>query len=183
MHHRTQAIVLLALSCATRSASAQETSKPPAELSQLASFVGNWQCTGQMLARGSRPGHATVAVGHAAKAVDGRWIQFAYEERQTAGNRTPYRIAGYMGYDTGKKKFVQTTVDNSGYYGPSFSDGWQGDTMTFEGTSGAADGKSMAVRDHFVRKGRHAFVHFSEGQGPDGKWFKPDEETCKLATP
>ncbi|HET8834365.1 MAG TPA: DUF1579 family protein [Gemmatimonadales bacterium] len=181
MRPRTQAIMLLALSCATRPLLAQGTSGAPVELSQLSNFVGNWQCTGQMFARGSRPGHATGAVGHGSKALDGHWIQFAYEERKTAANPRPYRIAGYMGYDASKKKFVQTTVDNYGSYGPSFSDGWQGDTMTFEGTGETADGKSMAVRDHFVRKGQHAFVHFSEGQGSDGKWVQPDQETCNLA--
>ena len=86
------------------------------------------------------------------KAVAGHWIQFAYEERKTTANPTPYSIAGYMGYDGSKKQFVQTTVDNYGSYGPSFSDGWKSDTMTFEGSSTDADGKSMAVRDHFVRK-------------------------------
>jgi len=182
MRTRTQVIAVLALSCATGPLSAQEASKPPAELSQLSSFVGDWQCTGQILARNSRPGHATAAVGHGTKGLDGHWIQFAYEERKTAANPTPYRIAGYMGYDASKKKFVQTIVDNSGFYGPSFSDGWRGDTLTFQGASQTADGKSVAVRDNFVRKGRHAFVHFSEGQGPDGTWFKPDEETCRLAT-
>jgi hypothetical protein len=181
MNSRTQAILLLALACATPPLFAQDTSGPPTELSQLSVFVGDWQCTGQIFARGSRPGHATAAVGHATKAVGGHWIQFAYEERKTAANRTPYSVAGYMGYDASKKQFVQTTVDNTGSYSPGFSDGWKGDTITFEGSTSASDGKSRLVRDHFVRKD-HAFVHFSEGQGPDGKWFKPDEETCHVGT-
>ena len=113
------------------------------------------------------------------KAVAGHWIQFGYEERKTTANPTPYSIAGYLGYDGSKKQFVQTTVDNYGSYGPSFSDGWKSDTMTFEGSSTGADGKSMAVRDYFVRKGSSGFVHFSEGRHG---WFKPDEETCRLAT-
>jgi hypothetical protein len=182
MNSRTHAIALLALLSGARALSAQDRSGPPAELSQLSSFVGNWQCTGQTFARDSRPGHATAAVGHASNVVDGRWIQFSYEERKTGANPTPYRIAGYMGYDASKKKFVQTTVDDYGDYGPSFSEGWKGDTMTFEGTTDV-DGKSIVGRDHFVRKGSRAFEHFSEVQSPDGKWFKPDEETCKLGTP
>lgn len=178
MRSCTPAIVLLAISCATQVLSAQEISAPT-ELSQLSAFVGNWQCTGQIFARGSRPGHATAAVGHATNAVDGHWLQFAYEERKTSANPKPYRIAGYMGYDASRKKFVQTTIDNYGSYGPSFGDGWQGDTLTFEGTSDVG-GKPTLVRDHFVRKGRHAFVHFSEAQASDGGWIKPDEETCQL---
>jgi hypothetical protein len=182
MNSRTQAIAVLALLSGARALSAQEPSGPPAELSQLSSFVGNWQCTGRDFPRDSRPGHATAAVGHASKAADGHWIQFSYDERKTDANPTPYHIAGYMGYDTGKKKFVQTTVDNYGDYGPSFSDGWKGDTITFEGTTDV-NGKSIVGRDYFVKKGQHAFVHFSEGRAADGKWFKPDEETCKLGTP
>ena len=181
MNPRTQAVALLVLSCATRALSAQEASGPPAELSQLSSFVGSWQCTGQILARGSKPGHVTTAAGHAMKAAAGHWIQFSYEELKTSANPTPYSIAGYMGYDASKKQFVQTTVDNYGSYGPSFSDGWKGDTIIFEGSTNDADGKSMLVRDHFVRKD-HAFVHFSESQGPDKKWVQPDEETCHLGS-
>jgi Protein of unknown function (DUF1579) len=174
-------IVLLVISCATRALSAQEDPGSPAELSQLSAFVGDWQCTGQVFARGSRPGHATAAAGHAANAIDGHWLQFAYAERKTSANPTPYHVAGYMGYDASRKQFVQTTVDNYGHYGPSYGDGWKGDTLTFEGTD-TLDGRSRLVRDQFVRKGRHAFVHFSEAQGPDGGWLKPDQETCKLGT-
>jgi hypothetical protein len=181
MLSRTQALALLALLSGARALSAQETSGPPAELSQLSSFVGNWQCTGQLFPRESRKGHATEAAGHASKAVDGRWIQFSYEERKTAANPTPYHVTGYMGYDASKKQFVQTIVDNYGTYGPSFSQGWKGDTMMFEGTS-EANGKPILGRDYFVRKGQHAFVHFSEAQAADGKWLKPDEETCNLGT-
>lgn len=181
VNSRTQAIVLLALFCATRALSAQESYVPPAELGQLSTFVGSWQCTGQIFARASHPGHATTAVGHGMKALGGHWIQFSYEERKTSANPTPYSIAGYMGYDASQKKFVQTPVDNYGSYGPSFSDGWKSDTMRFDGSSTGPDGKSMAVRDYFVRKGRNTFVHFSEGQAADGKWFQPDEETCHLA--
>lgn len=115
------------------------------------------------------------------KALGGHWIQFAYEERKTSANATPYSIAGYMGYDGSRKKFVQSIVDNYGAYGPSFSDGWKSDTIIFEGASTDAGGKSMPVRDYFVRKGPGAFVHFSEGRAADGKWFKPDQETCHLS--
>lgn len=178
MNFRMQALLSLAVACAASPLFAQDP-PPPAELSQLSSFIGNWQCTGQLFAKGSRPGHVTVAVGHATKTVGGHWLQFGYEERKTAANPTPYRIAGYMGYDASKKKFVQTIVDNYGSYGPSFSEGWQGDTIMFEGSSDV-NGKSMLGRDYFVRKGQHAFVHFAEARDSVGKWLKPDEETCNL---
>ena len=105
MNPRIQTIVLLVLSCAARALSAQE-SRGTGRAEPAPTFVGSWQCTGQIFARDSRPGHATAAVGHATKAVHGHWIQFAYEERKTTANPTPYGIAGYMGYDGSKKKFA-----------------------------------------------------------------------------
>ena len=181
MNPRTCTLVALALSCVPALAAQSGPPTPPAELSQLSTFVGNWQCTGQIYARDSHPGHATAATGRGMKAAGGHWIQFAYEEHKTSANSAPYSIAGFFGYDGSKKQFVQTVVDNYGSYGPSYSDGWKSDTMMFAGSSPAGDGKSVPVRDYFVRKGRDGFVHFSEGQGPDGKWRKPDEETCRLA--
>ena len=106
-------------------------------------------------------------------------MQFAYEESKTSADPTPYRISGYMGYDGGKKQFVQTIVDNFGNYAESFSDGWKGDTLTFE-TARATNGKSAAVRDNFVRKGGNVFVHFSQAShDAGGTWGKMDEETCR----
>lgn len=182
MSPRTHAMLLLAFVCATQALSAQETPKAPAELGQLSSFLGTWQCNGQIFARDSRPRHATAAVGHATTAVGGHWMQFAYEERQTTANPAPYSVAGYMGYDASTKRLVQTIVDNYGNYSPAFSDGWNGDTLLFEGSTRAADGKRMLVRDYFVRKGNNDFVHFSESQAPGDQWLKPDEETCHVET-
>jgi hypothetical protein len=180
MNSRTQTALLLALAFSTPPLLAQGTAGPPAEVSQLSTFVGDWQCTGQILAKGSRPAHATAAEGHGMNALGGHWMEFSYKEKKTSANPTPYNVAGYMGYDAMKKQYVQTIVDNYGSYGPSFSDGWKNDTLTFEGSTNTSDGKAMLMRDHFVRKGGNGFVHFTEGQGPDGKWSKPDEETCHL---
>jgi hypothetical protein len=172
MNPRPRTVVLLALLFAPRALPAQGTPKPPAELSQLSTFLGSWQCTGQIFARDSRPGHGTTAAGHGMKALGGQWVQFAYQERKTSVNPTPYSVAGYMGYDASKKKFVQTVVDNYGSYGPSFSDGWKSDTITFDGSTTNAEGKSMAVRDYFVRKGRRTSMP-SAAVSVIGPWFWP----------
>ena len=153
--------------------------KPPKEMSQLSVFLGSWTCTGKGLATPMGPEHATEAKLGAAHALDGYWIVFHYDETKTAANPMPYHAAGFMGYDTGEKVFLERCHDNYGAFCNQTSKGWVGDVLTFEGP-GTMDGQKMAFRDIFTKKGAD-LVHAGEAQGPDGKWMKTDEETCTKA--
>lgn len=177
MFIRLSSALLVALVCATPPLLAQQSSTPPTELRQLSLFVGSWQCSGQMFANGSDPAFATRGTGYGERAVGDRWVRFAYDATGPSGT-PPYSVAGFFGYDVGKKQFVQTIVDISGTYQPSFSTGWRGDTLSFEARM---DGP-IVVRDVFVRKPPSVFIHFTQLQGPDGRWVKPEEEECRLTT-
>ncbi len=130
---------------------------PPAELAQLAYFEGNWKCSGTTFANPMGPEHATTGSVHGAKAVGGMWVHIAYDENKTAANPTPYHAGVYMGYDAAKKSFVSGCYDSFGGYCSQTSSGWNGDTMTFEGTSNA-DGKSMGAREGRRRAHPHRRV-------------------------
>ena len=141
---------------------------PPAELSQLAFFEGNWTCTGTTYANPMGPEHATVAKVKGTKAVGGAWVHVAYDEEKTAANPTPYHAGVFFGYDAAKKTFVQLCADSFGSYCTQTSSGWKNDEMVFEGNS-TMDGNAVPARDHFTRKGANELVHSSEMQGEDKK--------------
>jgi len=157
-----------------------EMPKPPKELSQLSYFLGSWTCTGKAFATDMGPEHASEAHVSFAKALDGFWYLFHYDETKTAANPMPYHAAGFWGYDTGDKLFVQRCHDNMSGYCQTTSKGWVGDVLTFEGP-GSMGGQKMGMRDTFTKKSATEVVHAGAFQGPDGKWVNTDEETCTKA--
>lgn len=182
MRHTAMRPLLAALTLAAAPLLAEEPKmeapKPPAELSQIAFFKGSWTCAGTGFASPFGPEHATTATVKGGNAVGGMWIHLTYDEAKSAANPNPVHAAMYMGYDAGLKTFVLGCVDSFGGYCTQTSKGWSGDSLVFEGT-GTFGGQKSGVRDSFLKKGPAELVHTGEMQGPDGKWMKLDEETCK----
>jgi hypothetical protein len=148
------------------------------ELDSLNFFVGNWTCTGKTFASPMGPEHDTSAVVHASKSVGDLWIHITYDENKSAANKMPYHVGVYMGYDAATKKFVEGCVDSFGGYCTQSSNGWNGESITFEGTANGS-GQPMGVRDTFIKQGAKELVHAGEMQGPDKKWAQTDKETCR----
>lgn len=180
-------ILLVAGPVASTAADKTEPAKPaavpanPPELSQLNFFLGAWNCDGKAFANDMGPEHATKAVAHTVLAVGGRWLRVNYDEQKTAANAMPYHVEVHMGYDGGKKKFVEQCVDVMGGYCTQYSDGWNGDAMTFEGAINV-DGQQATGRDVFVKKSASEFTHTGSFQGADKKWTNTDEETCRKSS-
>jgi len=149
----------------------------PAELGQLDYFVGTWICSGKTEANPAGAEHATTATVRATRAVGGRWIHISYDENKTAANPMPYHAGVYIGYDAGRKQFVESCVDAMGGYCTQSSSGWSGDVMVFEGTANGM-GEASGARDTFTRKAPNEISHQAEMQGADKKWVKTDEEHC-----
>jgi hypothetical protein len=180
---RSTLAVLVTLVCASAPltvtpASAQQ-SKAPAQIDQLSAFIGDGTCTGNMMAMGKSPRHATTAHVHGEQALDGNWILVRYDEDRTAANPRPYHVAQNLGYDRVKKQYVAASFDNTGSsYATGTSAGWKGDTLTFDETA-AADGATF--RDTFTRNGAQGFRHIGTMRDKNGKWVETDEESCRQA--
>lgn len=180
---RTSLAIFAALVCtsapfAIGQAQPAGASSPP---DQLDGFIGDGTCTGNMMAMGKNPGHATTGKFHGEKTLDGHWVVIHYDEDQTTANPKPFSVAQYIGYDPAKKHFVTVLFDNSGAsYGTGVSSGWTGNTVTFDETVWM-DGKRASFRDIFTNGDSGMSSHTGMMRDKDGKWVKTDEETCHKA--
>ncbi len=181
MKHTTLVILVLAFVStpfAIRQASAQKTAAP-SQTDPLDFPIGDWNCTGNLMAMGKKPGHATSGKAHSEKILDGNWIVIHYDEEQTSANARPYHVVQYIGYDRGKKQFVSVTVDNTGTsYSTGTSPGWKGNALTVDETD-SNGGKAVVFRDTFTRNDSGELTHAGTMQDKDKKWVKTDEETCR----
>lgn len=140
--------------------------------------VGDWNCTGNLMPMGNKPGHATSGRARSEKTLDGAWIVVHYDEERTAANNEPYHVAQYFAYDGAKKRFVSVTLDNTGAgYGVGTSPGWKNNSLTIDESTPMA-AKQMAYRDTFTRNDAGDLTHTGTMQDKDKKWVKTDEETC-----
>jgi hypothetical protein len=179
---RTTLVILTSLVCvsatvAVKHASAQKTDAPP-PADQLDFPVGVWNCTGNLMAMGKKPGHATIGRAHSEKILDGNWFVIHYDEEQTSANTKPYHVVQYIGYDRGRKQFVSVALDNTGSsFSAGSSSGWKGNALTLDETD-ASSGKVVVFRDTFTRNDSGELTHAGTMQDKDKKWTKTDEETC-----
>ena len=151
-----------------------------AGFAQLEFFTGDWSCTGKSFASSAVPAPVTTATLHAGQAVAGHWIALHYDESESAGNPTPYHSGQYLGYDAVTQKFMAIGVDDTDAYSTETGSGWNGDTMTFEGTM-ITGGRSAGLREVFTRKSPDEMEHSAWARGADGQWVETDQETCHKA--
>jgi hypothetical protein len=147
-------------------------SRPPAELSQLRTFVGTWTCDGKSPAVQGAPERRVRATVKIAPDLDGFWYSVRYEEAESGG----LRGQAYWGYDPAARHFVETAIDNAGGVGSSTSPGWQVDRFVWTGDV-VLEGSRTSVRDTFSKRGPE-ILHSSEAE-IDGKWTLVLQETCR----
>lgn len=141
--------------------------------------LGDWTCTGNLMAMDKEPGHATRAKVRSEKILDGNWIVIHYDEERTSENPQPYRVVQHIGYDKAKKQLVSVTLDNmSSGYTLGTTTGWKNDVLTVDEAQSPTS-KLAAYRDVFTRKGSDALTHTGTLKGKDGTSTKTDEETCR----
>ncbi len=180
---RIKPALLAALVCTSASLAVQhvsaQTTGASSQIDQLSDFLGDGTCTGNVVAMGKTPAHATTGRVHGEKTLDGNWIVIHYDEDQTAANPKPYHVAQYLGYDPAKKQFVAVAFDNSGSgYSTGTSPGWKGDTITFDETSAMG---GVTFRDAFTRNGPKGLMHTGTMRDKNRKWVKTDEQPCHKA--
>ena len=176
MRTRTLFLVLVVLTLVAIPSFADDPpAGPPAELSQLAYFSGDWSCIGMAFETPFGPEHPTEADVSARMAVGGWWQHLSYDEKTTDRNPMPVHAMIVMGYDADKAQFVGNCFDSFGQHCVQYSSGWNGDELVFEGHSSMGD---TGVRDTFTKIGQSRLTHLFEMQSPDGTWMKMDKETC-----
>jgi hypothetical protein len=171
----TALICVSALGIARVQAQANAASSP---LDQLNAFVGNGTCTGNVMAMGKNPGHASTGKYQGEKILDGNWAVIHYDEDQTAANPKPYHVVQYFGYDAATKHYVSVLVDNnpgSGFSTGS-SVGWKDGSFTIDET---VPGKGVVYRDVMTTGKSGVSGHTGWMKDKQGKWVKTDAETCQ----
>jgi len=172
----------LSLGCIATSSNIEQAiaadSKAPSPIDELSKFVGDGTCTGNVMAMGKSPGHATTGKFHGEKTLDGQWIVIHYDEDKTDVNPKPIHVQQFFSYDPEKKMFVAVEFDNKGpEVNPATSSGWKGDTFTLEYTA-SVDGKMVSFRDVFTHNAAEN-THSGMMRDKNGEWIKTDMETCK----
>lgn len=174
---RTMLIVLGTLTCLSMPFAVQRVSANADGSSNSLDFpVGDFRCTGNLMATAKQPGHATAAHLHIEKVLGGHWFAIHYEEEKTPANDQPYEVEQYIGSDSSGKRVVSATMDNTGSgYSVGSSPGWNGNVMTVDESD--PTGKGVEYRDTFTR-GADEIAHTGTLRDKNKQWVKTDEETC-----
>ena len=168
------AVVAVLAPGALLNAAPEEAMKPPAEMSNLQFFDGNWTCAGTIPAGPMGPGGNMTGTVKSHVDLGGFWKSGMV--RSSVGGKPAMEGMFHMTYDTGTKEYVLLWVDNMGAYSKATSKGWEGETIVFIGTT-AMGGKQMQSRDTFTKSGKN-LKHDWEGQMDGSTWTPMGSETC-----
>lgn len=172
-------VALFALSLAAASvSSAQTMPKPSPEMDKVKWMVGNWQCTGKMMASPMGPEHPTEATVAAEMTLDGAWLLAHYREKKTAQNAMPVSGDEYWTYDNAEKMWDRIAVDSMGGFATGTAKGWEKGAIAWS-SDGMMGGQKMKFRDTYNRKSFKEISYVGEIGSADGKWTKGAEGTCK----
>jgi len=153
---------------------------PPEELATLSKFlVGTWHCEGKVT---PAPGvgktfnsktNTTWALG-----LDGFWLAGAGEGEKVPGQPLPTVGKGEnrISYDRTTKAFVNLSFSNRGAYGMSTSKGWEGDKLSWTGTTSGL--MKTDTRTTITKKSDAEYQVLGERMEA-GKWVTGNDETCK----
>ncbi len=152
---------------------------PAAELSDfMKAFEGNWNCDTRLASGAVGPGSREIAVKSTVKIkkdLNGFWYQGTYEIKRSKG--TPgFRGIFFVGYDTGSRMAVLTSLDDTGSLA-TLHGTLQGDSVTLTG-DGTMMGTKVKSRETLAKKGDKVSYHKYEVDL--GKGFQlMGEDTCR----
>jgi hypothetical protein len=175
----TAAALVAFIPCALVLAAPEGPPKPPAEMSNLKAFDGNWTCEGKSEASPFGPAGTNKGTVKSHSDLGGYWQSGMVKSTGSAMPGATMEGMFHMTYDPGTKRYLMLWVDNMGAYSQETSAGWEGDKIVFTGDM-AMGGKKMTVRDTFTKAADGSMTHGWEGQ-IDGKWTSLGSETCRKA--
>jgi hypothetical protein len=157
-------IIFVATSLLSRAATPEL--KP--ELSPLAYFIGDWECSGKFDASGK----SIDAHQHFEVDLDGAWITFRHDDKPPFN----YHALSEWGWDKAQKKFVMIAQDSSGGARVFYSSGWESTQVLWEG-GGLGSAATPGERFSFDRADDHHFK-VSYFFLKNGAWSRMDSSTC-----
>jgi hypothetical protein len=154
--------------------------KPSPEVSKLNRFFApgkKARCEGTSYPPGY-PAHAVKGESTNKMDLNGFWLFANYHEIKTKENPMPYSVHEYYSFDAINKVFVRSITDSMGAHASMtapLTDGYQ---LVFSGDYNFM-GKKIPSRATFVAETTDKLSVTVEAMGPDGKWGKTVELSCK----
>ncbi len=137
------------------------------QLSPLAYFLGQWDCSGKF----DSSGKTIDAQQHFESDLDGSWILFRHDDKPPFG----YHSLSEWGWDSGTKMFVMIAQDSTGGVRLFRSHGW--DSMLLQWDGDSFDAVVPTQRFTFEKVDEHHFkVSYFTLKNAD--WSRVDSSTC-----
>jgi hypothetical protein len=138
------------------------------EISSLAFFNGDWECSGKF----DSSGKSIEAHLHFAPDLDGAWILFRHDDKPPFN----YHALAEWGWDAAGKQFVMTVQDSPGGVRMFSSQGWNSKLLQWDGDTlrGASD---PGQRFTFEKLDERHFTVSYFVRKPDN-WSRIDSSTC-----
>jgi hypothetical protein len=142
-------------------------------------FDGAWKCDTHFAANAFGPGSPEMSTKSTVKFkrdYDGYFYRGDYEIKKSKG-MPGFRGTLFLSYQPAAKVFTLSGVDTAGSAEMATSPGFEGDTITFTGST-YAGGQAVKVRETMTKRGAKEAGHKLEldmGKGP----MLIGEDTCK----
>ncbi len=150
----------------------QATPQADPRLDELNYFVGEWQCEEQDVESGEGQTLQSPFLWTTVRELNDLWF-FASTAR---GGIAEVEI---LGYNTLTEKFGRTIVGDGGKFANFLSNGWEDETLTWEGRVSNMTTKQMAQHQIVVIKtGDMAFKEVEQISQEDGSWMPVSEKIC-----
>lgn len=172
MPKKSLAIVTVVLLCTTAYVYSEtpEFTEPSEHHEWLEQLEGRWETHAETKAMGEMPAMECTST------MNGRMLGKFWIVMDTEGNfgEIESKIMQTIGYDSKKKKYVATWIDNMSehmyIYEGSVDKSGKKLTLETEGPNFLEDGKTGKFRDSYEFKTPDLIISTSEVMGSDGKW-------------
>ncbi len=152
--------------------------KPDPKVDELAYFQGVWMCKVKPSEGLSTPLEVPYT-WRMKRELNNFWYIGQLETARRAA-----KTHETMGYNTITKKFGRTILTNDSSFANLLSDGWDKDTLTWEGsTVNMSQQKKQSLREVIARKNNREFAStFYRQDATQKEWQTTATQTCQKST-
>lgn len=176
--HALAVVVMFSTIAGTAGTAAADSGDPNSEF-DISYFYGAWHCekdteTTNNLADPTEE-HSAETWMFKPHAL-GKWTSFSWV---TFGGADQHGGAGLWGFDPSRGKLVETGACDLGGYGYGYSDGWQGDTLTFSGEGFNFEGQDVSLSKALKKVSETEFVVTWDVASKNKSVLSHGSATCK----